>query len=381
MTKEPLLEQFEATFGVPAEVDASAPGRVNIIGEHIDYSDGWVLPFAIDYRTRVLIRRRNDDLVQIASKQRPGQILRYTATELLPINDWADYVAGVLYALDVNVGCDILVDGQVPVGAGLSSSAALECAVAIGLNQLLHLGFTGAELARAAQQAENKFVGMPCGIMDQAVSVLAEPGHAVLLDCRSLETTQIPLRLHAAGLVLLVIDTQAHHALVDGGYAARRASCEAVAARFGVAALRDASLAQLQANRSLLDDVSYRRALHALTEMDRVHEAVAALRNDDYEALGRLLTESHESLRDDYNVSCAELDTAVAAALAAGALGARMVGGGFGGSAIALLRQDQVAEVEAAVAAAFSANGFTAPRFFVAETSGGAHAELLTAQG
>lgn len=367
-----MAELFLETYGAEAEVHTSAPGRVNIIGEHTDYSDGWVLPFAIDFRTEVMLRRRDDDTVVIASAQRPGQTIKYQSTDLLPANSWADYVAGVLFALEIKVGLEILVDGNVPNGAGLSSSAALECAVALACDELFNLHKSRTELALVCQRAENQFVGMPCGIMDQSVSLLAENEHALLLDTRTMETTQIPFNLDGHGLALLVIDTRAHHALVDGGYATRRASIEKVAAGLGVTALRDATLSQLEDQRSTFNDDDFRRARHVITENLRVHSAVEALERDDYDALGRLINESHYSLRDDLTVSCPESDVAAEAAVLAGAIGSRMIGGGFGGSVIALARKSELGQIRTAVSDAFAASGFGTPRFFVATPAPGA---------
>ena len=377
MTADELRTKFHGTFGHGAEVHASAPGRVNIIGEHTDYSDGWVLPFAIDFRTDVLIGRRTDSDVVVVSAQRPGQVERYNSANLVPANTWSDYVAGVVFALGISTGVSVLVDGNVPNGAGLSSSAALECATALALNELFQLGLNRTELALAAQKAENQFVGMPCGIMDQSVSLLAANQHALLLDTRTMQTTQIPFDLDSRGLALLVIDTRAHHALVDGGYATRRASIERVAAALGVKALRDTSLDVLESRRGEFEEDDFRRARHVVTENNRVHEAVAALEQDDYSTLGTLINLSHDSLRDDLTVSCPESDVAAAAAQAAGALGARMIGGGFGGSVIALVAKSQLVAVRQSVQDAFAASGFESPRFFVATPAPGATSEFL----
>jgi len=274
--------------------------------------------------------------------------------------------------MGVKTGVDLLIDGHVPLGAGLSSSAALECSVATAMNHLFGLGFTLEELARLTQKAENQYVGVPCGIMDQSVSLMATQGSALLLDCRDLSTKNIPFDVAASGLELLIIDTQAHHALTDGGYAQRRASCEAVVAKLAIASLRELSMEQLEASRSLLTDTEYLRARHAVTEMKRVLDCVDALSSSDFVRVGQLLNQSHASLRDDYAVSCPELDTAVDAALSAGALGSRMVGGGFGGSAIALIQAVKTTKTIKMVEKAFSDRGFKAPRFFTSLPSQGA---------
>jgi galactokinase len=374
-----LENTFQELFGRKAEVLAEAPGRVNLIGEHIDYSEGFVLPFAIADRTYAAIARNNDGLVRIASQQRKNRIFTIDINDVKPgsAGDWERYVLGVIWTLGISSGVDILVDGTVPSGAGLSSSAALECSVAVGLNSLFALGKSLEDLARATQKAENDYVGMPCGIMDQSVSLMGREGSALLLDCRDLSTESVPFDVASAGLELLIIDTQAHHALVDGGYAERRASCESVAAKFAIPSMRHLTMDVLNARKSEITETEYIRARHAVTEIRRVKDAVAALKSSDFTTLGRLINESHFSLRDDYTVSCPELDAAVDASLQAGALGSRMVGGGFGGSAIALIKADQIESVKEAIKSAYAAKGFKAPRFFTSLPSAGASAQLL----
>ena len=373
-----IEKKFLETFGAEPDLVAAAPGRVNLIGEHIDYSDGFVLPFAIKDRTLVAARKRGDSTVRIASAQRRNKIVTVDISTVKPglKGEWERYALGVLWALGVKEGVDLLIDGHVPLGAGLSSSAALECSVATAMNHLFDLGFNLEELARLTQKAENQYVGVPCGIMDQSVSLMATQGSALLLDCRDLTTKNIPFDVASSGLELLIIDTQAHHALTDGGYAERRASCESVVAKLGISSLRELSMEQLENSRGLLTETEFVRARHAVTEMKRVLECVEALSNSDFERVGQLINQSHASLRDDYTVSCPELDTAVEAALAAGALGSRMVGGGFGGSAIALIQASKTTETIKAVEKAFSSKGFKAPRFFTSLPSQGA--ELLS---
>ena len=373
-----IEKKFLETFGAEPDLVAAAPGRVNLIGEHIDYSDGFVLPFAIKDRTLVAARKRGDSTVRIASAQRRNKIVTVDISKVKPglRGEWERYALGVLWALGVKEGVDLLIDGHVPLGAGLSSSAALECSVATAMNHLFDLGFNLEELARLTQKAENQYVGVPCGIMDQSVSLMATQGSALLLDCRDLSTKNIPFDVASSGLELLIIDTQAHHALTDGGYAERRASCESVVAKLGITSLRELSMEQLENSRGLLTETEFVRARHAVTEMKRVLECVEALSNSDFAKVGQLINQSHTSLRDDYTVSCPELDTAVEAALAAGALGSRMVGGGFGGSAIALIQGSKTTETIKAVEKAFSSKGFKAPRFFTSLPSQGA--ELLS---
>ena len=371
-------EKFLEIFGEEPDLVAAAPGRVNLIGEHIDYSDGFVLPFAIKDRTFVAARKRGDSTVRIASAQRRNKVVTVDINRVKPglKGEWERYALGVLWSLGVKDGVDLMIDGHVPLGAGLSSSAALECSVATALNHLFDLGFNLEELARLTQKAENKYVGVPCGIMDQSVSLMATQGSALLLDCRDLSTKNIPFNVASSGLELLIIDTQAHHALTDGGYAERRASCESAVAKLGITSLRDLTLEKLQESASLLSETEFIRVRHAVTEMKRVLDCVDALSASEFEKVGQLINQSHISLRDDYTVSCPELDTAVDAALNAGALGSRMVGGGFGGSAIALIQASKTTETIKAIEKAFSAKRFKAPRFFTSLPSQGA--ELLS---
>jgi len=373
-----IEEKFLETFGEEPDLVAAAPGRVNLIGEHIDYSEGFVLPFAIKDRTMVAARKRDDSTVRIASAQRRSKIVTVDISEVKPglKGEWERYALGVLWSMGVKSGVDLLIDGHVPLGAGLSSSAALECSVATAMNHLFDKGFNLEELARLTQKAENQYVGVPCGIMDQSVSLMASRGFALLLDCRDLSTRNIPFDVASHGLELLIIDTQAHHALTDGGYAERRASCEAVAAKLSVKSMRELTMAQLDSARANLSETEYIRARHAITEMKRVLDCVDALGSGDFVRVGQLINESHRSLRDDYTVSCLELDTAVEASLAAGALGSRMVGGGFGGSAIALIEAAKTSQTISAIEKAFADKKFKAPRFFTSLPSQGA--ELLS---
>ncbi len=373
-----IEEKFLETFGDEPDLVAAAPGRVNLIGEHIDYSDGFVLPFAIKDRTLVAARKRDDSTVRIASAQRRSKVVTVDINDIKPglKGEWERYALGVLWSMGVKGGVDVMIDGHVPLGAGLSSSAALECSVATAMNHLFDMGYDLEELARLTQKAENQYVGVPCGIMDQSVSLMATQGFALLLDCRDLSTKNIPFDVASSGLELLIIDTQAHHALTDGGYAERRASCESAVAKLGVTSLRELTLQQLEQSRSLLTEIEFVRVRHAVTEMQRVLDCVDALGNSDFEKVGTLINQSHASLRDDYTVSCPELDTAVDAALSAGALGSRMVGGGFGGSAIALIQASNTTETIKAIEKAFSAKGFKAPRFFTSLPSQGA--ELIS---
>jgi galactokinase len=367
---------FADVFGREPELGWRSPGRVNLIGEHTDYNDGFVLPLALEREVRVLAAPRGDGLLRLASAQTPGPPVEVVLEGLAPgaVEGWAAYVAGTAWALQGHgvdlVGADVLVDGDVPRGAGLSSSAALECASAGALLALAGAELPLVEVALLAQRAENDFVGMPCGVMDQFASTHGRAGALLLLDTRSLEARTIPFDLAAEGLRLVVIDTRAPHRLVDGEYAARRASCEQAAVLLGVPALRDVDDLGSAMSR-LDDDVLQRRVRHVVTENARVLDVVALLESGDVRAIGPLLTASHESLRDDYEVSCPELDVAVEAALSAGAHGARMTGGGFGGSAIALVEASGVDALRRDVAAAFASAGFTEPAFLEAVPADG----------
>lgn len=371
-----LRSDFTALFGQVPEIIGEAPGRVNLIGEHVDYCDGFVMPFAINDRTYAAINRRSDRKIRIASAQRPDEVIETSLDQLSPdkAGDWERYILGVIWAFGdhITTGLDILVDGRVALGAGLSSSAALECSIAIALNQLFAVDLPLPDLARLAQKSENDFVGMPCGIMDQSVSLMAKAGSALLLDCRDLSTEQIPFDLASSGLELLIIDTRAHHALVDGGYAERRASCESAAAKLGIKALRDSSISQLENSRAKLTELEYMRAEHVVNDIERVHQCVTYLKRSDFKSVGEILTQSHVSLRDLFEISCPELDLAVATALANNSLGGRMIGGGFGGSAIALFKVTDIEQAKIAIAAAFETAGFLEPRFFTSLPSSGA---------
>jgi len=374
MTSAHIDRKFVDIFGATPEIIASAPGRVNLIGEHIDYSDGYVLPFAIADRTYAAIRRRSDNLIRIASAQRKTAIITVDLKDLSPDlgGQWERYVLSVIWAMDIEQGVDVLIDGHVALGAGLSSSAALECSVATALNDLFSLGHDLESLARLTQKGENEYVGVPCGIMDQSVSLMAKNGSALLLDCRDLTSRNIPFDVASSGLELLIIDTQAHHTLTDGGYAQRRASCDGVVAKLSIRSMRELTLEMLDNSRDLISEVEFKRAHHAVTEISRTLDAVEAIESKDFSKLGQLLNASHASLRDDYDVSCPELNTAVDAALAAGALGARMVGGGFGGSAIALIKASHTQETIGTIEASFKNSSFKAPRFFTSLPSQGA---------
>ena len=353
----------------------SAPGRVNLIGEHTDYNDGFVLPVAIDRECTAAVARRDDGLLRCWSVQLgEGPAV---AVDDLPgqrAGHWSAYVLGVAWALrEAGVpvtGADVVVDSAVPPGAGLSSSAALECAVGLALCELAGADVDRTALALAGQRAETDVVGAPVGVMDQMASVHGRAGSAVFLDCRSMQVHTVPLPLEVLDLCLLVVDTRVTHAHATGGYGDRRRACEQAAALLDVQALRDVTLEELAA--ADLPEELLRRARHVITENDRVLATVQALESGDVAALGALMAASHVSLRDDFEVSVVELDTAVEAATAAGALGARMTGGGFGGSAVAVVRRDRVDVVADAVRAAAAQGGLRRPEVYVVAASDGA---------
>ena len=368
-----VLELFRSRFGGTADGVWFAPGRANLMGEHTDYNEGFVLPFALGQGIVAAAARRSDRRLVLCSAQEPGSLVEVALDGLAPgqVTGWAAYPAGVAWALACAgyqvPGACVAIDSDVPAGAGLSSSAALECATAL---VLADPAAGRRELAAIARRAENDFVGVPSGIMDQSASLLGRSGHALLLDCRSLEASQVPFDPAASGARLLLINTRASHELTAGEYGRRRAECEQAARLLGVPSLR--YLTDVGDLRRLTDPVLRRRARHVVTDDQRALEVAGLLTagsGDPYPAIGRLLTQAHRSLRDDFEISWPEADATVDAALAAGALGARMIGGGFGGSVLALVRQDAAEPVRAAVAGAFARRSWTAPEFLEAAPS------------
>ncbi|MFF8371487.1 galactokinase [Streptomyces lydicus] len=374
-------QRFAAVYGTAPQGIWAAPGRVNLIGEHTDYNDGFVMPLALPHTTLAAAAPRTDGVLRLHSGGADGGIVELRLDELRPAPGagWAAYPAGIVWAmreagLPVG-GADLHYDSTVPTGAGLSSSAALEVATALALNDLYGLGLERQRLAQLAQRAENAFVGVPCGIMDQTAAACCTEGHALFLDTRDLTRRQVPFDLAAEGLRLLVVDTRVQHELGDGAYAERRAGCESGARALGVRALRDVAAPHLPEALAKLADRPAVQALvrHIVTENHRVEQVVACLDAGRPRAIGPLLTAGHASLRDDFKISCRELDLAVDTANAAGALGARMTGGGFGGSAIVLVEEAAARTVGTAVTEAFAAAGHAAPRIFEAVPSAGAH--------
>jgi len=376
---------FADRYGVEPAVVGRAPGRVNLMGEHTDYNDGLVLPVALPHATYAAARLRQgapEPVVRVTSAQEPepweGPL---AAVAPGTVDGWAAYAVGVVWALrelghDVP-GVDLFVDSSVPVGAGLSSSAALECASGVAVAGALGLSLDPdlrRDLVVAGIRAETEIVGAPTGGMDQTVAMLAEAGSALLVDFDQppgdARATLVPLGL--AGHSLLVTDTRVSHALVDGGYAQRRSDCEQAARQLGVESLRHADL---EAVSGLGDDRIRRRATHVVTEIERVRGCVDALEQRDLDELGVLFAASHVSMRDDFEISCPELDVAVAVAVEAGAVAARMTGGGFGGSSVAVVPDERVAAVARAIDTAFALEGFAAPGHLRADPSAGATLE------
>ncbi len=384
-----VAQSFSEAFGVEPSGIWSAPGRVNLIGEHTDYNNGLCLPIALPYRTFAAVRmreNRQDRRLRLRSLQ-SAQQYDLDIDDVRPGNPpgWGGYVAGVLWALEQAgqqvQGCDLMVDGQVPLGAGLSSSAALECSVAAGISDLCGLDLLADDNARArlaaiCVNAENTIAQAPTGGMDQSAALRSEAGQALLLDCRDGSIAHVPFDPAAQGLSLLVMDTRAEHALVDGQYAQRRRSCEEAARQLGLPSLREVAFADLNDALGRLPDTVVRaRARHIITEIERARRTVALLRAGRPAEVGPVLNASHVSMRDDFEISCDELDLAVGVATSHGALGARMTGGGFGGSAIALLPAGSTLQVSSAVRQAFADKGFGAPRCFTVTAAGPARRE------
>jgi galactokinase len=354
---------FKDVFGRAPEGAWAAPGRVNLIGEHTDYNDGYVMPFALPHITRAAVARRDDGLLRLHSDAidaGAGGVIELPIAELAPgaTAGWARYPAAVLWTLRQAGhgigGADLHYDSTVPVGGGLSSSAALQVVTALALTELHGVqGLSRQDLALLCQSSENRYVGAPVGVMDQTASACCTAGHALHLDVRGLTRRQVPLDLAAEGLRLLVVDTRVKHAHADGAYGELRAGCETAAAALGLPALRDVGYDELDAALAALPDERLRRLTrHVVTENRRVEEVLALCDAGRTREIGPVLTAGHVSLRDDFRISCEELDVVVDTALAQGALGARMTGGGFGGSAIVLVDAADEERIGAAVAAA-----------------------------
>ncbi|HEX7268273.1 MAG TPA: galactokinase [Streptosporangiaceae bacterium] len=370
---------FARRYGREPEGTWFAPGRVNLLGGP-DYNEVFVLPFALGAGVFTAAGRRSDGRIMLTSRQSAGDPVPLSVGALEPgsVGGWAAYAAGVAWALReagyLSGGADVAIDADLPMGAGLASSAALECSVALALTELYGLSVPRRELAALARRAENDFVGVPTGIMDQLAALLCRAGHALLLDCRSGAGTAVPLNPPDAGLALLLIDTRARHALTDGRYAARRRACADAAATLGVRSLRDVTddAAALAGLARLAEPALRRLSQHVVSENRRVLAATELLRAGEQAGVGALLTASHLSLRDRFEVSWPQADAAVEAATGAGAAGARMTGGGFGGSVVALVPAGRGAQVRRAVGERFARHRWPAPRYLDAVPSGGA---------
>jgi galactokinase len=370
-------EAYRRQYGTDPAGRWAAPGRANLIGEHTDYNDGFVLPFALPQRTVAAAGPAPDGEWTVSSADAGGRPVTFGLTRPGEVGGWAGYPAGVVWALHeagyAVPGARLALASDVPVGAGLSSSAALESAVLTALADLGRLDLPVEQRPAIAQRAENAYVGVPSGILDQSASIRCREGHALFLDCRTLEVEHIPFDLAAAGLAVLVIDTNAPHRHTDGEYGERRESCERAARALGVPALRDVPVGDLPAALAALDDeVMRRRVRHVVTEDQRVLDTVELLRAGGVREIGPLLTASHASMRDDFAITVEQVDVAVEAACAAGAYGARMTGGGFGGCVLALIDTDRAPAVEEAVATAYAERGFTAATTWIAVAGPGA---------
>lgn len=378
--KEKVHAVFQRSFGCEPDFYIRAPGRVNLIGEHTDYNDGFVLPCAIDYETVVALQRRDDDKVVVVAADYANQQDEFSLSQPIEAHAdqlWSNYIRGVVkYLLEKGLslkGLNMVVSGNVPQGAGLSSSASLEVAIGQAFNDAYQLGLTPAAIALNGQEAENKFVGCNCGIMDQMISASGEKDHALLLDCRSLETRLVKM---PEDLAILIVHSNVKRGLVDSEYNTRREQCETAARHFGVKALRDITLEQLQqaAEQGKLEPVVYQRARHVITENERTLAAADALEAGDLEKMGVLMAESHISMRDDFAITVPAIDTLVEILQQhiGNDGGARMTGGGFGGCVVALLRPAQVNEVIAAVEAEYPAKTGLKPTCYVCKASDGA---------
>ena len=376
-----VTRTFEERFGGAPACVARAPGRVNLIGEHTDYNDGFVLPMAIDRAAWIALRPRDDYKVRIHSldfgEDREFDLHHLASTG----NEWINYVQGVAWVLQKRArdlkGWDGVAAGDVPIGAGLSSSAAFELASARAFASISGMPWDAREMALAAQRAENDWIGVRCGIMDQMISAAGEDGHALLIDCRSLETRSVPM---PPGSVVVILDTATRRGLVDSAYNDRRLHCEEAADFFGVEALRDVDVERFERLAPQMENVMRMRARHVITENARTLQAAEALERGDAATVGRLMNESHASLRDDFEVSRRELDVIVELAQGHAAChGARMTGAGFGGCAVALVRQEGADEFAGSVAGAYQSATGLEPRVYVCSASRGASIEPAAA--
>lgn len=372
-------QAFEDQFGYKPDTIVQAPGRVNLIGEHTDYNDGFVLPCAINYETVISCHKRSDNLVRVIAvdyNNEQDQFLLNPTIEKHPNYQWANYVRGVIqyivkYSKDIS-GVDLAISGNVPQGAGLSSSASLEVAIGKMFQVLYDLPFDGKKIALIGQEAENKYVGCNCGIMDQLISALGQAQHALLIDCRSLEALPISI---PKDLAVVIINSNIKRGLVDSEYNTRRKQCEAAAKALGVNALRDASLDDLLQLQSSLDPLVFKRAHHVITENERTLKAAYALANEDYPLLSKLMAESHNSMRDDFEITVPAIDYLVKIIqdVIGSEGGVRMTGGGFGGCVVALVPKNKVDEVKDVVSQNYHKKFNIKEDFYICQPSEGAH--------
>ena len=376
--QDKIVEEFVRRFGTQPAVVVRAPGRVNLIGEHTDYNDGFVLPMAIDRAIWLALRPRVDRLVSVYSLEFDQSAAFSLDTLRHESAGWPEYIKGTAWSLQ-EAGCalrgwDGVVGGDVPIGAGLSSSAALEMATARAFAVVSDLPWDPPAMARLGQRAENKWVGMNCGIMDQMISAAGRAGHALLIDCRSLDTRSAPL---PSGTVVVVLDTATRRGLVGSAYNDRRAQCEAAARWFGVPALRDVSVERFLAEGAGLDELPRRRARHIVTENARVLQAAEAMERGDAVEVGRLMDESHVSMRDDFEISTSELDVIVqCAGDEQSCYGARMTGAGFGGCAVALVNSKAAQAFATHVAGAYTNRTGLVPAVYICNATAGAEVWL-----
>jgi galactokinase len=386
MHADELTERFREKFHMPPRVFI-APGRVNLIGEHLDYNDGFVLPCAIEFSTRAAVGPRSDQKLVLRSAEFADPFeFDLDSLPRKPLGTWSDYVVGVAIMLrqagHLSQGANLLVHGEVPIGAGLSSSAAIEVATALALLSLTDAKLPLPEVAKLCQRAENEFVGARVGIMDQFVSCLGKARHALLLDCRSLHFELVPI---PEQVKLVICNTMVKHELSGGEYNRRREECEEGVRILsksipGIKALRDVTPQQLSSAANTIPPVIYKRCLHVVEEIQRVLQAVDCLRSDDLDEMGRLMSASHRSLRDLYQVSCAELDAMVEAAEELpGYYGGRMTGGGFGGCTVNLVASEHAEAFRESIAERYRERTGISPEIYVCSSADGAHVELKTA--
>lgn len=373
-----VTRSFSSIFGYAPTYFIQAPGRVNLIGEHTDYNDGFVLPCAINYQMVVAAAKREDNIIRVIAVDYQNEVDEFSldnTIEFLPNKMWANYVRGVIHFLQQDNysfhGMDIAISGNVPQGAGLSSSAALEVAIGQTLKTLYQLPISQKEIALNGQKAENQFVGCNCGIMDQLISACGEENHALLIDCRSLETSAVTM---PENMVVMIINTNKKRGLVDSEYNTRRQQCEEAAQILNVTALRDATLEDLLAKKALMSDVVYRRARHVITENSRALKAADALREGDLTTLSQLMMQSHHSMRDDFEITVKEVDSLVeiVKSVIGDRGGVRMTGGGFGGCVVALVTPDLVDKVIDSVKAQYEAKTGLKETIYVCSASQGA---------